>query len=178
MAHTVLQVPVPALEPFVRSRTEHYDAAYLSRDPTFVHAHVTALGPFVPPTSPAAYALDQVGEIACLTSAFDFTLAGLGTFPNGIIHLLPEPDAGFRGLTARLCAAFPDYPPYAAEFPDVLPHLTLDAVSDEVSQASTLALLGPIVPVRCRAERLDLVCYEPGACRVIATWPLGRPGEA
>ena len=45
--HSVLVVPVPALERLVRQRTRHYDAAYLSSDPTFAHAHVTLLGPFV-----------------------------------------------------------------------------------------------------------------------------------
>src|SRR5690349_10535515 len=47
MGHSVLQVPVPPLEPFVRKRTAFHDATFLSDDPTFGHAHVTALGPFL-----------------------------------------------------------------------------------------------------------------------------------
>ena len=54
--HSVLQVPVPGLEPFVRARTEHYDTDYLSADPAFTHAHVTALGPFLPEVDDAAAA--------------------------------------------------------------------------------------------------------------------------
>ena len=57
--------------------------------------------------------LDTVAEIACTTMHFDFTLAQLDTFPNGIVHLLPEPAEPFADLTARLWAAFPQCPPYA-----------------------------------------------------------------
>ncbi|WP_202977919.1 hypothetical protein [Nocardioides daphniae] len=45
--HSVLQVPVPPLEEWVRERTAFYDTDYVSTDPAFTHAHVTALGPFV-----------------------------------------------------------------------------------------------------------------------------------
>ena len=169
--HSVLQVPVPGLEPFVRSRTEHYDTDYLSTDPAFTHAHVTALGPFLPEVNDGAAA--TVAAIVAETPAFTFTLERIATFPNGIIHLLPEPDAGFRELTSRLAAAFPQCPPYAGRFAEVRPHLTLDARADTVSEQSTRALLGHLVPVRCHAERLDLAWYAPGACRVLRSWELG-----
>ena len=168
--HSVLQVPVPGLEPFVRARTEHYDTDYLSADPAFTHAHVTALGPFLPEVDDEAAA--TVAAIVAETPAFAFTLERIATFPNGIIHLVPEPDAGFRELTSRLAAAFPQCPPYAGRFADVRPHLTLDARADTVSEESTRALLGDLVPARCRAERLDLAWYQPGGCRVLRSWEL------
>lgn len=177
MSHTVLQIPVPELEPFVRARAAHYDADYVSPDPAFVHAHVTALGPFLPPGRLDATALAVVAEIARTTAGFTFELARIGTFPNGIIHLLPEPDEPFRRLTARLWEAFPDFPPYAGEFGDVRPHLTLDARSQAVSEASTLARLGDLVPATCRAERLDLAWYEAGSCRVLRSWALSEHAE-
>jgi 2'-5' RNA ligase len=175
MSHTVLQVPVPELEPFVLPRTAHYDTDYVSPDPAFVHAHVTALSPFVTPDRLDAQALDLVGEIASTTASFTFELSQIATFPNGIIHLVPEPDEPFRRLTARLWQAFPDCPPYAGEFGDVRPHLTLDARSERVSEPSTRALLGDLVPASCRAERLDLAWYEAGRCRVLRSWVLGEP---
>ena len=174
--HTVLLVPVPALEPFVRARTEHYDRDYVSADARFVHAHVTALGPFLSPDELTAGALARVSEIACGTAPFDFTLAEVDTFPNGIIHLLPEPSDPFEALTARLWQAFPQCPPYAGEFGSVVPHLTLDAVSHSVTPESTRALLTPRVPARCRAERLDLAWYERGDCRILHSWRLGSSG--
>jgi len=172
--HSVLLVPVPALEPFVLSRTRHYDESYVSADPAFVHAHVTALGPFLPPEQVTDEVVRTVDEIACATEQFDFTLERVATFPNGIVHLLPDPGDAFRALTTALSQAFPQWPPYEGAFPDPVPHLTLDAVSDTVSEASTRRAVAPWVPAACRAARLDLAWYEPHRCRVLRSWRLGR----
>lgn len=166
--HSVLQVPVPQLEPFVRARTIHYDADYLSADPAFTHAHVTVLAPFLSTVDDEAAA--TVAKVVASVDAFDFTLARVATFPNGCIHLVPEPGNGFRELTDRMWAAFPECPPYAGRFPPV-PHLTLDLVSAEVSEDSTRAALH--LPAYCRAERVDLAWYEPGGCHVVRSFPLG-----
>jgi hypothetical protein len=171
--HSVLLVPVPPLEPFVRSRTAHYDPAYVSDDPAFVHAHVTALGPFLRRSELDADACARVAEIASATEPFDFTLDRIATFPNGIVHVLPEPVEPFRRLTADLWDAFPQCPPYAGAFPDVVPHLTLDVVSDGVTEASTRTAVTRWLPARARAGRLDLAWYEPGGCRILRSWPLG-----
>jgi hypothetical protein len=45
--HSVLVVPIPALETLVAARHAHYDRDYVSADPTFAHAHVTTLGPWL-----------------------------------------------------------------------------------------------------------------------------------
>ena len=169
--HTVLQVPVPPLEDVVRGRHAFYDPAWVSDDPWFVHAHVTALGPWVP--APSCQDLATVAEVAAATEAFDYVLARVATFPTGIIHLAPEPDGPFRELTTRLAQAFPQCPPYAGEHEPV-PHLTVDLRSASVSEASTRALLGDVVPVRCRAEALDLAWYQADGCRLVRRWALGR----
>ena len=169
--HSVLQVPVPPLEPFIRARTEHYDPSYLSPDPDHVHAHVTALAPFVDELTDDV--ARRVAAIAAETEPFDFVLAPrIGRFADGTLHLLPEPDEAFRKLTARLAAEFPAFPPYAGVF-DPIPHLTVDLLSDEVTEASTLDLLGDLLPATCRAERLDLAWYAPHTSHVVASWPLG-----
>lgn len=169
----MLQVPVPPLEAFVRARTAHHDTAWLSTDPAFGHAHVTALGPFLQPDAIDADALRVVAEIARRTGPFTFTLQAIHTFPNGIIHLLPEPEEPFRALTRALCEAFPSCPPYGGAFPQVRPHLTLDAVSATISESSTVALLEGLLPVVSRAERLDLALWQEHGCRVLASWALG-----
>ncbi|GAA1538150.1 2'-5' RNA ligase family protein [Nocardioides humi] len=173
MAHSVLAVPVPALEPYVRARWEHYDAAWVSRDPAFTHAHITALAPFLP--APSAADLARVAEIARTTPAFDFVLDEVAAFPDGIVHAVPTPAAPFAELTARLWRAFPDCPPYAGEFADVVPHLTLDRLGPAVSIGSVAAEVGGLLPARTRAERLELQWYDEGDCRVLAAWPLGAP---
>ena len=173
--HSVLQVPVPALEPWVRARTEHYDPAYVSADPAFTHAHVTALGPFVERLDEETEA--AVAAVAARVEPFEFTLERLGTFPNGIVHLVPEPADGFRKLTELLTERFPEHPPYGGEFQPA-PHLTLDLVHGDVTEESTRALLGDVVPVTARAEWLDLAWYEPDGCRLLTRWPLGASGAA
>jgi len=170
--HSVLQLPVPALEEWVLARTRHHDASFVSDDPRFGHAHVTALGPFDP--SPSPQALAEVGAIAVRTQPIRVTFGRLGQFPDGIIHLVPEPDTALRGLTAMLVEAFPEFPPYGGRFGEgVAPHLTLDAASAEVSLASTARLLGAVVPVTCTLDELQLAWWESGHCHVQHRWTLG-----
>ncbi|MCY4726474.1 2'-5' RNA ligase family protein [Nocardioides sp. STR2] len=180
--HSVLQLPVPALEGWVRARTAHYDAGFVSTDPRFGHAHITALGPFAP--APSATDLATVARLASATPPVRVRLERLGEFPNGIIHLVPDPDDELRDLTARLVAAFPAWPPYGGEFgADVQPHLTVDAASfdtasgsarDRVDLASTATLLAGVVPVEVVLDRLQLAWWETDRCHVMAEWPLGR----
>ena len=168
--HSVLQLPVPALEEWVRARTAHYDAGFVSTDPRFGHAHITALGPFDP--DPSEEALRTVAEIAASTRRIGTRLADLGQFPNGIIHLVPDPADELRELTQRLMEAFPEHPPYGGEFDDVRPHLTVDAASDAVSLASTAHLLRDVVPVDVVLDRLQLAWWESGRCHVMGEWAL------
>lgn len=171
MAHTVLLVPVPELEEFVRGRTLHYDASFLSADPAFVHAHVTALGPFLDEPSDAD--LQRVAAVAAATEPFDFELARVEELPDGLLHLRPEPEAAFRALTERLVAAFPRCPPYAGAYPDPVPHLTLDQRADGIDAGTVGAELAATLPARCRADRIALHRYANHDCRVLAEWKLG-----
>ncbi|WP_374455477.1 2'-5' RNA ligase family protein [Nocardioides sp.] len=170
--HSVLQLPVPALEEWVRARTAHYDGGFVSDDARFGHAHITALGPFDPDPSPDALTL--IGDLAAGTPPVRVRLAELAQFPNGIIHVVPDPDDALRDLTARLVAAFPGWPPYGGEFgADVQPHLTVDAASDDVDLASTAALLRGVLPVDAVLDRLQLAWWETGDCHVKQEWRLG-----
>ncbi|WP_203416760.1 2'-5' RNA ligase family protein [Jiangella ureilytica] len=163
------------MESFVRDRYEHYDRAYLSADPAFTHAHITVLAPFLPAPDPAA--LGVVGAILAGTEPITFELRRLETFPNGVIYLAPEPAEPFRRLTERFVAAFPQCLPYGGAFADIVPHVTLDQRSAEVSVESTRDRLGTTVPVTCVADRVDLAWYEPHRCRVLTSWPLGGPSR-
>ena len=166
MAHTVLVVPVPALEDHVRGRWEHYEPEWVSQDPAFTHAHITA--------QPSPDDLAAVARIARTTAAFSYTLADVAAFPDGIIHLVPSPSGPFTALTAALWERFPQCPPYAGEFADVVPHLTLDQSSAEVSLESVRTTLAHLLPVRTVADRLELHRYAEGDCRVLVSWRLGQ----
>lgn len=169
--HSVLVVPVPALEPFVVARTRHYDPSFLSADPRFVHAHITLLAPFLPAPGPAE--LETVAKIAAAAEPFDFVLAELRVFAGGTIHLAPEPADPFAVLTAELVAAFPQCPPYEGLF-DAVPHLTVDHLAGGVDVGSTRSALGDLVPAHCRADRISLQWYANHGCRTLAEWNLGE----
>ncbi|HWI42019.1 MAG TPA: 2'-5' RNA ligase family protein [Nocardioides sp.] len=168
--HSVLVVPVPALEGCIRARWQHYDVAWVSRDPDFTHAHITALAPFL--AAPTPDDLARVGSVAASVPAFDFVLDSVATFANGLIHLPPEPAAPFAELTARLWAEFPQCPPYDGLF-DPVPHLTVDQTAPGVSEEGVRGELTGQLPVSCRADRLELHWYAEGDCRVLESWKLG-----
>jgi len=169
--HSVLVVPVPALEPFVVERTRHYDDSFLSADPSFVHAHITLLAPWL--ALPSADDLEGVAKLASATEPFDFTLADVRVFPGGTIYLDPVPSGPFESLTAELVAAFPQCPPYGGLF-DAIPHLTVDHLLGGVGVEQTREALGGLLPAKCRAERISLQWYANNGCRTVADWELGR----
>ena len=172
--HTVLQLPVPPLEAWVVQRTRCYDETFVSTDPTFGHAHITALAPFA--NEPTSADLATVAEIAAGTEPVTVRLNRIDQFPNGVIHLVPEPDAPLRTLTDALVVAFPHLPPYEGRFgPRVDPHLTLDAASEDVSVASIRRALGDLIPTTCTLDELQLTWWESGRCHVMTRWPFGRP---
>lgn len=170
--HTVLAVPVPALDDVVRHRTAFYDASFVSDDADFVHAHITLLAPWLP--APTARDLETVGAIAAATSPTEVSLARVEAFADGgVIHLVPEPDEPFRKLTAALVAEFPQCPPYAGEFPDPVPHLTLDHPAGGATVADVESRLAGLLPVTFRLDRIDLQWWANHDCRRLHTWRLG-----
>ncbi|WP_446665812.1 2'-5' RNA ligase family protein [Flexivirga sp. B27] len=172
MGHTVLAVPVPALEAVVRERTAFYDASFVSADPGFAHAHITVLGPWVP--EPTIEDLATVAEISADTTCFDVKLERVEEFPNGLLHLPPVPDDELRALTARLAAAFPEHPPYGGAFGDVAPHLTLDQRSATVTRESVRERVAHLLPAAVTVDRIDLQWWANDDCRLLQSFPL-RP---
>lgn len=164
--HAVLQVGVPELEDWIIARTRHYDAGFVSSDPAFRHAHITVLAPL------HDWDTDAIAAIAAETAPFRYRLARVAVFPDGCLHLPPEPDTGFRELTRRVWDAHPQIVPNGA--PDPAPHLTVDRLGPGVSVASTEALLGEAIPVESMATALELVWYQSGDCRLIRRFELGR----
>ena len=174
--HAVLVVPVPALDAFVRARTARDDASFVSTDPRVVHAHVTVLGPWLGEPTPDDLA--AVADVVATEPAFDVVFARVAQFPDGLLHLLPEPAEPFARLTALLAERFPQTPPYAGRYADPVPHLTLDHRLTGASVASVLADLGELVPVRTRAERVDLQWWANHDCHLRQSWRLGSTRPA
>ncbi|MEO7235409.1 MAG: 2'-5' RNA ligase family protein [Lapillicoccus sp.] len=170
-----LVVPVPALEEWVRRRHHHYDAAYVSFDPAFAHAHITLLSPFVEPAGLTDEVRRRVAGVLSRHEPFEVRLSHVDVFAGGIIHLVPEDDRPLRALTADLVTSFPAYPPYAGRFADVRPHLTLDMAAGGVDVASTRRSLGEALPAHASIGEARLSWYEQHRCRTLEAWPLGAP---
>lgn len=168
--HTVLAVPVPGFEAVVRERTAHYDESFVSGDPDFVHAHVTVLAPWLP--APTSDDLAIVAGIAAGVEPFEVTFASIEQMPSGLIHAVPVPDGPLRALTAALSQAF-GMRPYAGEFGDPDPHLTLDHAAGGASLEHVRAEVGPLLPVRMWADRIDLQWWANHDCRLLTSFPLG-----
>ena len=172
MPHTVLYVPVPGLEPYIRWRHEEEGPEWLSPDPGHIHAHVTLLGPFAPQADLTPELDADLAALFAAAPAFDFVLEEIRVFPSGLVHLHPEPAWGFAELTAALTARYPAYPPYAGEFAPV-PHLSLCALGPGRDVELVHDELRHLLPVRARAQHVHLVRYEPHGTRVLRTYPLG-----
>jgi 2'-5' RNA ligase len=173
VAHTVLLVPVPALEPWVRSRHLLEGPEWLSPDPGHVHAHVTVLGPFLAEPEIGDDVHATLAEVAAATEPFGFALEEVRTFPSGLIHLHPDPPEPFAALTNALVERFPDHPPYAGEYPAV-PHLSLAAHGPGRDAAVVARELSGVLPVRAWADEVALVRYAEHDTRTLCTYPLGR----
>jgi hypothetical protein len=76
-------------------------------------------------------------------------------------------------MTEALESAFPEFPPYAGEFDDIVPHVTV-AQADEEVLAGIERELAPQLPVRARVERGWLVENTPVGWRRHTAFPLDR----
>ena len=171
MAHTVLAVPVRVLDEVVRERTRFYDASFVSADPGFVHAHITLLAHWVRDPSPRDLA--AVRALAAGTRPFRLTLERLDSFPDGVIHLRPEPDDELRAMTARLVELFPEHPPYGGRYGEVDPHLTLDRHSPDVTEESVMATVAHLLPATVDVDRVDVQLWANHGCRLLHSFALG-----
>lgn len=168
-----LTVPVPPLEEWVRARTAHYDASFLSTDTSFAHAHLTLLAPWV--AEPTDADLARVARVLAPVRAFTVSLSGVAVFPDGLVHAVPTPDDPFRALTAALVAEFPDHQPYAGRYDATggpLPHVTLDRLGPEVSLAWVREQVGHLLPAPLVVDRVDLQWWGNDACRRVHSWRL------
>ena len=90
-----------------------------------VPAHITVLYPFMPAGAIGSSVLEQLRRIFRSTATFPFRLTSTAWFGDDVLWLAPADPQPFRAVTALVFAAFPDYPPSAGQYADVVPHLTV-----------------------------------------------------
>lgn len=174
-AHTVLYVPVPGLEDYIRWRHEVEGPQWLSPDAHHLHAHITLLAPFAPEDQLGDGLDGELTSVFAAAEPFAFTLAEVRVFPSGLAYLHPEPAKGFARLTSALAARYPAYPPYGGRWEPV-PHLSLCAVGPGRDLEVVRRELEHLLPVRAEAREVRLVSYAQNATRTVRTYPLGGRG--
>src|SRR5947208_10649014 len=119
MAETAIVVLVPELEALVGAlRNQHTSDGADGMPP-----HVTLLYPFVDDAE-VAHALPLVGRALARFVSFEVEFRRAARFPD-TLYLVPDPAEPFVAVTRALVDAFPEYPPYAGAFDEIVPHLTV-----------------------------------------------------
>lgn len=148
-AQSALLVPVPEAEPLVGRWRERLDPVAAAGVP----AHVTLIVPWVPPSVLGDGHIEALGEVLGEVEPWSFTLAGTGLFGTRVLWLEPQPADGFLRLTERLAAAF-GTPPWAGEFAEVVPHLTVAHAGGGTELAEVARRVAPGLPLRCEAKEV------------------------
>lgn len=115
-----------------------------------------------------------MAALAASVPAFDFTLAGIGRFPE-VVYLAPTPAEHLVRLTKYLVEALPGCLPYGGGHDVATPHVTMLRSPDPVLLDEAATALARTLPIECRAEALWLM-EETGAAgrRLRAAFPLQR----
>ncbi len=174
---TALLLPVPAAEPAVGQHRARLDES--ARDG--VPAHITVLYPFLPPPELDESLLASLGRLLADFGAFEFTLDRVDWFGGEVVWLGPSDPAPFTALTNLVFTAFRACPPYAGEYAEVIPHLTVGHGDQPQALRSAAESVRPWLPIQAAATEVILMAgprpgipgAPPGQWRTIATFPLG-----
>lgn len=121
MLRSGLIIEVPEAEAAVAAWRERLDPQAALGVP----AHITVLFPFAAPDRLDDSSIEILGRLVATAASFEFFLARTAWFGDTTLWLAPEPAAPFKQLTTLITGAFPAYPPYAGQFDEVVPHLTI-----------------------------------------------------
>jgi 2'-5' RNA ligase len=147
---SAILVPVPAAEEIVGRWRELYDPVA----PVGVPAHITLIVPWLPPGEITPVDVAELRDCIGAVPAFDFKLTEVGWFARRVLWVAPEPAEMFRSLTNMLADRF-GTPPWADEFDEIVPHLTVaHASGDGVELGRVEDDIRLHLPVACRASEV------------------------
>ncbi len=133
--------------------------------------HITVLYPFRRADALDADALTRLRAAVASVAPFGFRLSHLARFTDTrVLYLAVDPIDRFVELTRRLGEAFPEHPPYAGRFDEIVPHLTVSVGNEPGLLHDRIARR---LPVLCRAEVAELVQVGRRRLRRLAVLPLG-----
>lgn len=144
VGHTVIQVPVPALEPIAQRLGL-----------TLVYPHITMLGPFVDRSDVDQNFVSSIREIVMPIHAFGFEFSAVGRFGDGLTYPAPDPVEPFIRITEMLFAAFPQCPPYGGAFDEVVPHASIGEALPE----DAVTALRELLPINTAGDAVTLTWW-------------------
>jgi 2'-5' RNA ligase len=167
MAETAVVILLPELEPLIGGWRRRYTRDGARGMPP----HVTLIIPFAD-SADLDQRLGRLGRVLGAFGPFDVAVTETARFP-GLLYLRPEPEEPFIAMTEALESAFPAFPPYAGEFDEIVPHVTV-VQADEGILAGIERELVPQLPLRARVERGWIVENTPAGWRRHTAFPLDR----
>jgi 2'-5' RNA ligase len=173
-SESALVVVVGEAEAVAKPFRDRYDASAAAGMP----AHITLLFPFKAPADVDAITCGNLRDCFARLEPVRFSLAAIRRFPTGVLYLAPEPDEPFRQLTLAIWNLFPETPPYGGKWPDIIPHLSIARLADEVRLTEVAddfarAAEGKL-PIRATASEIALMDNRSGRWKVEASFSLGR----
>lgn len=174
MPDTALLVPVPRLAPLIEPWARRFDPAAVGGVPP----HVTVLSPFLAPQAITTTVTDTLRHVALRHEAFTTAFTQVGMFEEGeVLHLLPDPDAPFRELTAALRDPWPDLEPYGGAHDDPVPHATVGFEIPRPSAKHAARSLLLSLPVAVHVDVLQLWGTDDEDWHHLQSFPLRPAGR-
>lgn len=158
-AQSGLVVEIPEAEPAVA----RHRAALDVNEGLGVPAHVTVLFPFIPPARVDAEVLDRLRRLFADVAAFEVDLTHTAWFDEDVLWLAPDDPKPFRALTELVHREFPEFPPFAGQFADVVPHLTVAHGCDVADMRAAERAVAQHLPIHARITTVTLLVQpDPG----------------
>lgn len=167
-AHSAILVPVPEAEAAVGPWRRLHDPMATAGVP----AHITLIVPWLAPEDIDDDELARLEAVAVNMAPFDFALRSVDWFGGNVLWLAPDPVQPFLDMTGDLVGEF-HTPPWAGEFDEVIPHLTVAHGTDGAELAEAATALDGVLPIICRATEIRVMLGDGTRWWERATVPLG-----
>jgi len=165
---TGLVLRVPEAEPVVGRWRRQYDPVTAFGVP----AHITVLFPWLPIDEVTANDRAALVGICAGAAPLQITFARLGRFPR-TLWLEPEPAGPITHLTEAMWQRWPAYPPYAGEFEESIPHLTVADQQDPDALRDVVSALESALPFHAAVDELSLLVLRDGRWTLHSVFRLG-----
>ena len=134
-------------------------------------AHITLLYPFLPEQSLSQETLDELSKLCTSFKPVEVTFTKTGRFPE-VLYLVPEPAHPLKHMTLAIAERWPDFPPYAGQFAEIVPHLTVAIGGAEILAAAD-AELRMHLPVSATLDHAQLLTSDGSRWRARMQLPFG-----